>query len=297
MKRILKQRKAFTLIELLVVIAIIAILAAMLLPALAAARRKAQQINCVNNLKGIGEAFRMSADNNNGTYNMMIHVAQGGSEEYVYSGGMNPGFLDVPPAPYSHTYAEAAPFVAMSNEIGNPAIVDCPADNTPAHNVSAATNWIEFFIVGKNSTTVLADPLNDYYVSYFVCGDASEVQPQSILAGDRNIGNNNGGAGSATTPATTMFQAGQYPGTQGTATDGGAPNGNHGYGTTGVPWNQWAWSANDIHLGNGNLLMADGSTHQTGIGELQGDLYAATNVFTQATVNGTTYYNPFFNFP
>ena len=128
MKRILKQKKAFTLIELLVVIAIIAILAAMLLPALAAAKRKAQRINCISNLKQIGISFRMWGDDNGGQYPMTVLCANGGAEENVYS-AQNAN-LATPPTPYTQGYYPAQCFTVMSNTLDNPALLQCPSDST-----------------------------------------------------------------------------------------------------------------------------------------------------------------------
>jgi prepilin-type processing-associated H-X9-DG protein len=143
------RKAAFTLVGLLVIIAVLAILAALLLPALARAKQKAQRINCINNLKQDGLAFRLWSGDNGDKYPMAVSTSKGGTKEYAGDVFRN--------------------FQVMSNELSTPKILVCPEDNR-----TAAASFTR---------------LQNQNISYFVGLDAEETRPQMLMTGDRNVTN------------------------------------------------------------------------------------------------------------
>jgi hypothetical protein len=92
------------------------ILPAMLLPALAQAKKAAQRINCANNLKQIGLAARTWAIDNNGHFPFDVSTNSGGTLELCL-----PGSDGFDRNAFYH-------FRVMSNELSTPKILVCPAD-------------------------------------------------------------------------------------------------------------------------------------------------------------------------
>ena len=133
------------------VIAVLAVVAAVLLPALAAAKKKSNKISCTNNLKHIGLSFRIWTGDNGDKYPMEVPVANGGAMELAALGNA------------------VAVFQVMSNELSTPKTLFCPNDP----HVLVTANF--------------GPGLTSKNVSFFIGLVTHTNSPQALLSGDYNF--------------------------------------------------------------------------------------------------------------
>ncbi|MFP3903696.1 MAG: DUF1559 domain-containing protein [Armatimonadota bacterium] len=147
------MRRGFTLIELLVVIAIIAILAAILFPVFARAREKARQTSCLSNMKQLGLAFSMYAQDYDETmpYMRRDHGQSFPYPDPSYSNYRGPWFVSIypyvkniqvyncPSSSYKWNGRWTHPFnYGMNRRISNAQLA---AITYPAETVAVVDSW------------------------------------------------------------------------------------------------------------------------------------------------------------
>jgi hypothetical protein len=143
-----------TLVEVLVILAVLAFVAFMYLPYYLSRPQPAHRINCVNNLKEIGLAYKVWAEDNNDKYPMQVSIADtngGGTMELAATGNV------------------VATFQILSNELSTPKLLYCTADK----DHTCATNFTTDFSARN--------------ISYFVGLEANTNFPQAFLSGDDNF--------------------------------------------------------------------------------------------------------------
>src|SRR5258706_139939 len=206
---------AFTRIEAFFTLLGLALLLTTALPLLGNSKLRSDRLICGNNLRRIGVAFHVWSDSHEDKIPWLVPVANGGTAESTL---MNNAWFN---------------YLAVSNELGNPALLGCPSDN-----VKLATRWD----LGDGG---FSNPgYRNNSLSYLVGCHGDMTLPFSVLSADRNIIPDNVNAG-CSIGFRTVIQIAPRSGT-----------------VTG-------WVSTNVHWGTGNLLLTGGNVVETGTAQLR----------------------------
>ena len=170
-----RQNRAFTLVELLVVIGIIAILISILLPTLSRARAHAVSAQCMSNLRQVGQAIIMYAQENGGWYPPGAGMDRPSAtlEKFLDWGTGQPNRYSVREA--MAKYLGVKQWQATATNPPRVPILYCPADN----QFTGANFWEE-----TNFLTISASGINDGKFRYWYVGNpwASMTNMPGLIA-------------------------------------------------------------------------------------------------------------------
>ena len=157
---------AFGLKELLVILAVTVLFACMIAVSWRNGARRSKDICCNCNLKQVGLAFKLWANDNNGKYPMQVSVTNGGTMELVNNGAV---FVQ---------------FLAMSNELSTPKVLICLEETDPARKLAATFDQI----LSPTISSQVVPFTSDKNLNYFVGVDAEDgLLSSRLLSGDWNL--------------------------------------------------------------------------------------------------------------
>jgi prepilin-type N-terminal cleavage/methylation domain-containing protein/prepilin-type processing-associated H-X9-DG protein len=242
------RQTAFTLLELLVVIGIIGLLAGLLLTALAGARRKAGQIQCLNNLKQLGTGMRIYVDDNHDTFPGLGSRHNGfRKEDWIYwrtNSALYPA-------------VERSPVVGAVGT-GSGKLFRCPLDD-----------------IHERLTAAYSDPYGPYLFSYSFTGYGLSPDNQNIGLGDDanpNYGMSSVIIGDPASPKAYLFKASRIRNPSAKimlAEERGSTSPKENPGDDGTFISDGRWMPqNDLltlrHAGRGDVTFADGHVQAVG---------------------------------
>lgn len=198
------NKKGFTLVELLVVIGIIALLISILLPSLNRARETANRVKCGSNLRQIGQAIQLYANENKGAYPRTVYNATvAASTTGITVGSYGAAMSDPFGVSTVSTIGSDANFIGVNNVPASlfllcrtqdisPEVFTCPSSNATKDDFGGGANTAQ----NRSSFSSVTLNLSYSYANPFPSGTAvnsgyrltTSLSPDFAVCGDMNPG-------------------------------------------------------------------------------------------------------------